>query len=102
VIDFPGTCTDPKVANAKKIPHKRKISSENLSMEYMEYAVTVTSYWDEEFVQKFSTKSKSLHLVLLSCQKERNQILFTAVAGNDVWFSAKFCILFQLNIQLHM
>jgi hypothetical protein len=67
-IDFPGTCTDPKVANAKNIPDKRKISSENLAMEYMEYAVTVTSYWDEEFVQKFSTRSKSLHLVPLSCQ----------------------------------
>lgn len=68
MIEFPGTYTDPKVSNAKKIPDKRKISSENVSVEYMEYAVTVTSYWDKEFVQKFSTKSKSLHLVLLSCQ----------------------------------
>jgi hypothetical protein len=68
VIEFQGTCTDPKVSNAKKIPNKRKISSENLALEYMEYAVTVTSYWDEEFVQKFSTRSKSLLLVLLSCQ----------------------------------
>jgi hypothetical protein len=58
VIEFPGTCTDPKIANAKKIPEKKKISSENIVMEYMEYAVAVTSYCDEEFVQKFSTKSK--------------------------------------------
>lgn len=100
MIEFPGSCTEPEVSNAKKIPDKRKISSENSGMEYMEYAVTVTSYWDEEFMQKFSTKSKSLHLVL--SVKELIQMLFTSVAGNDIWFSAKFCILFQLNIQLHM
>jgi hypothetical protein len=68
VTEFPGTCTDSKAANAKKIPEERNTSSENLVMEYMEYAVAVTSYWDEEFVQKFSTKSKSLHQVLVSCQ----------------------------------
>jgi hypothetical protein len=58
VTEFPGACADPKIANAKKIPEKRKISSESLMMEYTEYAVAVTSYYDEKFVQKFSTKSK--------------------------------------------
>ncbi|XP_023703099.1 uncharacterized protein LOC111862151 [Cryptotermes secundus] len=65
VIEFPGSCTEPEVSNAKKIPDKRKISSENLGMEYMEYAVTVTSYWDEEFMQKFSTKN---YLLEIQCQ----------------------------------
>jgi hypothetical protein len=60
VIEFPGTSTDPNIANAKDIQEKSKISSENLVMEYMEYAVAVTSYCNEEFVQKFSTKSKSV------------------------------------------
>jgi hypothetical protein len=68
VSEFPDTCTNSKIANDKKIPEKKKASSESLVMEYMEYAVAVTSYCDEEFVKKFSTKSKLLCLILLSCQ----------------------------------
>jgi hypothetical protein len=50
VAEFPGTSKNPEVANAK--------NTENRGMEYMEYAVAVTSHWDKEFVHKFSTKSK--------------------------------------------
>jgi hypothetical protein len=57
VVEFPGTSTNPKVANAKNT-EDRNIYSENPMMEYMEYAVAVTSHWNKEFVKKFSTKSK--------------------------------------------
>jgi len=57
VVEFPGTSKNPKVARVKNTEDRNK-SSENPLMEYMEYAVAVTSHWDKEFVKKFSTKSK--------------------------------------------
>jgi hypothetical protein len=55
VVEFLGPSKNPKVAKVKKTEDRNK-SSENPVMEYMEYAVTVTSHWDKEFVKKFSTK----------------------------------------------
>jgi hypothetical protein len=68
VEEFTRTCTDRKAANAKKISGERNLLLENPAMEYKEYAVAVTSFWDKEFMQKFSTKSKSLVPVAVSCQ----------------------------------
>lgn len=56
VVEFPGTSKNPKVAKVKNNEDRNK-STENSVMEYMEYAVAVTSHWDKEFVKKFSTKS---------------------------------------------
>jgi hypothetical protein len=57
VAEFPGISKKPKVTNVKN-PEEQYIASENPVMEYMEYAVAVTSHWDKKFVHKFSTKSK--------------------------------------------
>jgi hypothetical protein len=56
VAEFPGTSKNPKVTKVKNNEDRNK-STENPVMEYMEYAVAVTSHWDKEFVKKFSTKS---------------------------------------------
>jgi hypothetical protein len=64
VAEFSGSCTNPKAADAKIIPEEWNLSLDNPAMEYTEYAVAVTSHWDKQFMQKFSTKSKSF----VSCQ----------------------------------
>jgi hypothetical protein len=63
-----GTCTGCKTANAKKTCHVRNLLQENPEMEYKEYAVAVASFWDKEFMQKFSSRSKALVPIVMSCQ----------------------------------
>jgi hypothetical protein len=63
MAQFTRTCRDPKAAHIKKVSNRRTVLLENPSVEYKEYAIAVTSYWDKEFMKKFSTKSMLLVLL---------------------------------------
>jgi hypothetical protein len=63
MAQFTRTCRDPKAAHIKKVSD-RTVLLENPAVECKEYAIAVTSYWDKEFMKKFSTKSTLLVLLL--------------------------------------
>ncbi|XP_021935891.1 uncharacterized protein LOC110837744 [Zootermopsis nevadensis] len=69
--EFTRTCTGFKAAKAKMISDDRNVLLETPAVEYKEYAVAVASYWDKEFVQKFSTKN-----YLLETQRQLQEVFY--------------------------